>query len=69
MKTTLTIKGTHCNSCKMLIEDVCKEIPGIQSCTVDFETGKTEVEHDENANWNKLQKEVESLGQYRVVNR
>ena len=28
MKTTLTIKGTHCNSCKALIEDVCKEILG-----------------------------------------
>lgn len=66
MKTTLTIKGTHCNSCKMLIEDVCKEIPGIQSCTVNFETGKTEVEHDESADWNKFQQEVESLGQYKI---
>lgn len=68
MKTILTIKGTHCNSCKILIEDVCKEIPGIQSCMVDFQTGKTEVEHDDNVDWNKFQKEIESLGQYKIEN-
>jgi copper chaperone CopZ len=66
MKTTLTIKGTHCNSCKALIEDVCGEIPGINSCNVNFETGITEIEHEENADWQKFKKEVESLGEYKV---
>jgi copper chaperone CopZ len=66
MKTTLTIKGTHCASCKALIEDVCTEISGIQSCSVDFKTGKTEIEHDENVDWEKFKKEVESLGKYEV---
>lgn len=66
MKTTLTIKGTHCNACKALIEDVCAEIPGITSCNVDFKTGVTEVEHNENADWEKFQKEVEDLGAYKV---
>lgn len=66
MKTTLTIKGTHCNACKALIEDVCSEINGIHSCKVDFSTGKTEIEHDENVDWEKLKKEVESVGEYKV---
>lgn len=66
MKTTLTIKGTHCNACKALIEDVCSEIGGIHSFNVDFSTGKTEIEHDENVDWEKLKKEIESLGEYRV---
>lgn len=66
MKTTLIIKGTHCNACKALIEDVCSEINGIHSCTVDFSTGKTEIEHDENVDWEKLKKEVESVGEYKV---
>lgn len=66
MKTTLTIKGTHCNSCKALIEDVCTEVPGIKSCTVDFKTGTTEIEHEENADWQKFKTEVESLGAYKV---
>ena len=67
MKTKLTIKGTHCNSCKALIEDVCTEISGIKSCNVDFKTGVTEIEHEENADWQKFKKEVESLGEYKVV--
>ena len=66
MKTTLTIKGTHCNSCKALIEDVCKETHGINSCNVDFKTGVTEIEHEENVDWQKFKNEVESLGEYKV---
>lgn len=66
MKTTLTIKGTHCNSCKALIEDVCTEIPGIKSCSVDFKTGATEIEHEESMDWQKFKKEIESLAKYKV---
>lgn len=65
MKTTITIKGTNCNSCKMLIEDVCKDLPGIISCHVDYDTGKTVIEHDF-LNWKLLKKEIEALGKYRV---
>jgi len=67
MKTTIIIKGTHCQSCKILIEDVCGEISGIQSCTVNFETGATIIEHTENINWDALKKEIEALGEYAVL--
>ena len=66
MKTTITIQGTHCNACKALIEDVAKDIQGINSCVVDFATGKTEIEYDEDANLQEFKKEVEGLGQYKV---
>lgn len=66
MKTTLIIKGTHCNSCKALIEEVCTEVSGIKSCNVDFKTGATEIEHEENIDWQKFKTEVESLGEYKV---
>ena len=66
MKTKLTIKGTHCNACKTLIEEICKEVPGISSCNVDFKTGTTEIEHNENVDWAKFKNEVEDLGQYTV---
>lgn len=66
MKITLIIKGTHCSSCKALIEDVCTEIPGIKSCTVDFKTGATKIEHEENVDWQKFKTEVESLGEYKI---
>ena len=66
MKTNIIIKGTHCNSCKMLIEDVCKEVEGVSSCEVNFQTGETVVEHNENLDWGKLKKEIESLAEYKV---
>lgn len=66
MKTTITIQGTHCNACKVLIEDVASEIPGITSCSVNFQTGKTDVQYNEQADIEKFKKEVESLGKYRV---
>ena len=67
MKTQFTVKGTHCNSCKILIEDVCSEMKGFKSSTVDFKTGKTEVEHDSSCNLNLLKKEIESAGEYKVI--
>lgn len=66
MQTTLVIKGTHCNSCKALIEDVCSEINGIRSCNVDFSTGETAIEHDESFDWQAFKKEIENLGEYTV---
>lgn len=66
MKTTLIIKGTHCASCKALIEDVCGEIEGIRSCVVDFKTGATEIEYDENVDWKKFKKKIEGVNDYRV---
>ena len=66
MKTTIIVKGTHCESCKALIEDVASEIPGITSCTVDYKTGITVVEHEGSVDWGAFKKEVEGLGEYKV---
>lgn len=64
--TTVTIKGTHCKSCKLLIEDVCKDVKGVKSCQVDFQTGKAIIEHDEHFDLDSFKQEVEDLGQYKV---
>ena len=67
MKTiTITIQGTHCNACKLLIEDVSKDIKGVRLCCVDFQTGKTVIEHDEHFDLNVFKKEIEDLGQYKI---
>lgn len=67
MKTIWTIKGTHCNSCKMLIEDVCSETKGVSSGLLDFKSGKLVLEHDGSADLKTLKKEIEKLGTYKVV--
>ncbi len=65
--TILNIEGTHCESCKVLLEEVCREVAGVRSCTVDFRTGRTEVEHDGTLDEAKLRQAVAGLGdQYRV---
>lgn len=66
-KTTLSIKGMHCISCKSAIEDACKDISGVKACTVDFKSGKTIVEHDHSVTFDQLKKEIGSLGQYEVT--
>ncbi len=66
MKTVITVKGTHCNSCKILIEEVCSEMSGVKSCSADFKTGKTVIEHDGKLDLKKVKKEIEGLGEYKV---
>jgi len=56
----------HCTSCKRLIEDVCKEIPGVQDCQVNFEEGTALVIHDESLDRVKLKEEIAALGEYTV---
>ncbi len=43
----LKIKGTHCRSCKILIESAINILPGVKSIKVDFDTGITEIEFDD----------------------
>jgi len=66
MKTIITIKGTHCNSCKMLIEDICKDVAGVKLCTVDFRSGKTTIEHEGTLDLKKIKLEIERAGDYKV---
>lgn len=66
MKTTLMIKGTHCAACKMLIESVCLDISGVNSCNVDYKTGITLLDHSEDLDLGLVKNEVESLGDYKI---
>ena len=65
-KTTIIVKGTHCPDCKALIEDVCKDIKGVKSCNVDYKSGKTEIEHNNEFDINLFKTEIGSLGKYKL---
>ena len=65
--TKIKIEGLHCNSCKILIEDVCSEIHGINSCSVNLKSSEAIIDHKENLNLKELKKEIESLGSYKVI--
>lgn len=66
MTTVLKISGLHRNSCKWLIEDVCKDTKGVTSCNVNLASGETAIEHAEPLNFDVLKKAIESLGTYKV---
>ena len=66
MKTIITVKGTHCESCKVLIEDVLKDIDGVNSATADFKTGKTEIVHSGKLDMKKIKQEIEALSEYKL---
>ena len=64
MKINLKIKGMHCKSCKMLIEDALDDL-GVKS-NVDNEKGTATIEFDENKiSADKIKKAIEKEG-YKV---
>lgn len=67
MQTTITVRGTHCAACKMLIEDACKGVRGVESCVVDYVSGKTIITHDDALDMGMLKKEIEGAGSFAVT--
>ncbi len=66
MQTTLHITGMHCASCKKLIESISKDVSGIETADVNFETGVLTLTHTEDANIQKVKEEILLLGEYSV---
>lgn len=46
---TLPIKGMHCRSCELLIEEKLKDIPHIKSVDVNYKTGEATIYHENSA--------------------
>src|SRR5476651_1288961 len=49
-KYTFHVKGTHCASCKILIEDILKEQDVVKSVRVDLKNEIVEIETDSTKN-------------------
>jgi copper chaperone CopZ len=64
--TQLKIDGMHCNSCKLLIEDVCRDYKNVQTCDVNLDSGLATIVHDGELDLAKLITEIESLDRYKV---
>ena len=69
MQTKIKITGLHCASCKVLLEDVAQDVPGVQSCTIDATTGIGNIEHDDSFNFDALVQEVAGLNKYAIEKR
>lgn len=51
----------HCASCAALIKDVSSEFPAIKTISVDIDSKKVTIEHDESFDIQQWKKEIESL--------
>ncbi|MFA4941669.1 MAG: sulfite exporter TauE/SafE family protein [Patescibacteria group bacterium] len=61
-KIKFNISGIHCRSCKTLIETEIDILPGVNSVEVDYKSGKTEIEFDdEKIKKEKIFSEIEKL--------
>lgn len=61
-KTTIPIKGMHCTSCEILIEDALKGIPKVQKVNVDFKSGLAEIQSTNPISERELAKAVKEAG-------
>ncbi len=63
MKTQqIHIKGMHCRSCEILIEDELKKVPGVKRVNVSHQTGVADVECECELDGVAVAKAVESAG-------
>lgn len=46
-KTTIPVKGMHCRSCEMLIEDHLSRLPGVKKAHVSYKKKSADIYHDD----------------------
>lgn len=61
-KTVLNIKGMHCRSCELLVEDELLKVPGITAVTVSQKRGCAEVNYKDNLNLEAVKEAVNQAG-------
>lgn len=62
----INVKGMHCKSCIMLIEDSVSELKGVSSVKADLSKNKVTVNYDDRkVSENDISKAIESEG-YKV---
>lgn len=61
-KVELTIRGMHCASCEVLVEQKLKEVSGVQRVDVNHRSGKAEVFYSEEPSLSDLQNAIQSDG-------
>ena len=61
-KVKIQIEGIHCKSCKTLIETEVDVLEGVKDIKVDYQTGETRIEFDDQkVSQKKIFKVIEKL--------
>lgn len=59
---TIDIKGMHCASCELLIEEEVTKIPGVRRCKVNYRKGNAEILYEGQLDGNLVQAAVQEAG-------
>ncbi|MEK9165781.1 MAG: heavy-metal-associated domain-containing protein, partial [Patescibacteria group bacterium] len=66
-KTKFKIKGMHCNSCALLIEEKLKNMRGLIKAKISYDSGMGVIMYDENTiQETQIQGEIEKAGNYQI---
>lgn len=58
----IDIKGMHCNSCELLIEEEVKQVHGVKSCKVNYSKGRAVISYEGQFDMQGIQAAVEEAG-------
>jgi copper chaperone CopZ len=58
----LTVRGMHCGSCALLIDDTLADIPGVITSTTSSKNQRSTITHDHRANPADIVAAIEDLG-------
>lgn len=61
-QTTVHIKGMHCRSCEILIEDELLKVPGVEKCAVSHTKGTAEIYYSGRLDEEKVSQAVNEAG-------
>ncbi len=61
-KTTVCIKGMHCRSCEILLEDELSKIKGVHQTVVRQKTGTAEIWHEGELNQDRIKNVISNAG-------
>ncbi|WP_082234561.1 copper chaperone CopZ [Halobacillus massiliensis] len=66
MQTTLMVEGMTCGHCEKAVKGALQEIEGVEEVKVDLQTGKVDVESEDNVSKDDMKDAIEEQG-YDVV--
>lgn len=61
-KTTIPIKGMHCRSCELIIEDNLSELPQVRGVSVNHKTGEAVISYKNRLELQSVQAAIEEAG-------
>lgn len=59
-QTVITVKGMTCGHCKAMVEKNLAKLPGVESVTVDLNSGETKIQGE--TNMTAVREVIEDLG-------